>query len=153
MTEQDTISTSSSLFFPSRRGSYIKASPEATERAGQLHRKYKWTCATFANDIWLSTKRIKNDWDSKNSVLLLSNYDPFSVEYKGVLSSCVEHFFVASAFAFKTMNLATVTIGAMVMRFDRIPFIISSYYCRISPRFHVEAALLGVANLQIVHVK
>ena len=51
------------------------------------------------------------------------------------------------------MNLTAVTIGAMVMRFDRVAVLISSYQCRISPRFHVEAALLGVANLQIVHVK
>ena len=95
----------------------------------------------------------QNIWDSKSSVLLPGNYNPFSIEYKGVLSSCVEHFFIASTFTFETVNLATVTIGAMVMRFDRVAVLISSYQCRISPRFHVETALLGVTNLQIKHVK
>ena len=96
---------------------------------------------------------VENIWDSKSSVLLPGNYNPFSIEYKGVLSSCVEHFFIASTFTFETVNLATVTIGAMVMRFDRVAVLISSYQCRISPRFHVETALLGVTNLQIKHVK
>ena len=85
--------------------------------------------------------------------LLPSNYNPFSIEYKGVLSSCVEHFFVASTFTFKTMNLAAVAIGAVVMSFYGVTVLVSSYQCRISPSFHVETALLGVANLQIVRMK
>ena len=96
---------------------------------------------------------VENIWDSKSSVLLPGNYNPFSIEYKGVLSSCVEHFFIASTFTFETVNLATVTISAMVMRFYGVAVFISSYQCRISPRFHVETALLGVTNLQIKHVK
>ena len=96
---------------------------------------------------------INDFWSFIVSILLPGNYNPFSIEYKGVLSSCVEHFFIASTFTFETVNLATVTIGAMVMRFDRVAVLISSYQCRISPRFHVETALLGVTNLQIKHVK
>ena len=95
----------------------------------------------------------QNCSESKNSVLLPSNYNPFSIEYKGVLSSCVEYFFVASTFTFKTMNLAAVAIGAVVMSFYGVTVLVSSYQCRISPSFHVETALLGVANLQIVRIK
>ena len=51
------------------------------------------------------------------------------------------------------MNLATVTIGAVVVRFYGVAVLVSSYQCRISPSFHVETALLGVANLQIVRTK
>ena len=51
------------------------------------------------------------------------------------------------------MNLATVTIGAVVVRFYGVAVLVSSYQCRISPSFHVETALLGVANLQIVRIK
>ena len=86
-------------------------------------------------------------------LLLPSNDNPFSIEYKGVLSSCVEHFFVASTFTFKTMNLAAVAIGTVVVRFYGVAVLVSSYQCRISPGFHVETALLGVANLQIVRTK
>ena len=85
--------------------------------------------------------------------LLPSNDNSFSIEYKGVLSSRIEHFFVASTLTFKTMNLATVTIGAVVVRFYGVAVLVSSYQCRISPSFHVETALLGVANLQIIHTK
>ena len=51
------------------------------------------------------------------------------------------------------MNLATVTIGAVVVRFYGVAVLVSSYQCRISPSFHVETALLGVTYLQIEHTK